>query len=58
MRAGQGKAAVEARGSRVKNLTGSGAGTGPTSHQPSLQVGMPQAFIFVSLHEEGHSNTL
>lgn len=57
-RAGQGKAVVEIRGSRVKNLTGHGAGTVSTSYQPSLQVGMPQAFTFVSLHEEGHSNTL
>lgn len=35
-RAGQREAVVEARESRVKNLTGQGAGTGPTSHQPSL----------------------
>lgn len=27
--------------------------TGPTSHQPSLQVGMTQAFTFVSLLKRG-----
>lgn len=55
VRAGQGKAMAEARASRVKNQTGQGARTDPAFHQPSLQLGMPQAFTFISLEGERYS---